>query len=298
MPHPRDFSCRLLALDVDGTLLNSRGELTERTRAALRAAAARGIHLVLATGRRYRRALPLVEPLGIEVPLVTHSGALIKDAQDHRTLFRATLEPELTAAVLAKLDRLGYQAILYQDRFEEGIDYLTPVRRSEQLEFNEYLELNRGFKVVCPDLMQSPPGDVFAMCTLGSRDAMLGVEDELHRAFPNRLSTHVLKSPRYHGELCEIMRADATKWSAVQWLARQWGIASEEICAVGDDVNDVAMLQGAGLGIAMGHAPEAVRAAADYVTEAHDNDGLAVVVEQLIRGQRSGVRGQKKGIRD
>ena len=236
------------------------------------------------TGRRYRRALPLVEPLGIEIPLVTHSGALIKDAQDHVTLFKANLEPALTAAVLAELDRLGYPAIVYQDRFEEGIDFLKPVEQSGKDEFDEYLELNQGFDRVEADLMRFPPDEVFAICVLGSRSEMLAVQASLHRALPERLCTHVLRSPRYRGELCEIMRADATKWSAILWLADRWGIAPTEICAVGDDVNDVAMLRGAGLGIAMGHAPATVREEADYVTEAHDDDGLAMVVEQLVEG--------------
>ena len=86
---------RLLAIDIDGTLVNSRDELTEATRQALRRACAAGIKIVLATGRRYSRALPLVEPLGLDLPLVTASGALIKHPLDHRTLFQAAFEPSL-----------------------------------------------------------------------------------------------------------------------------------------------------------------------------------------------------------
>lgn len=284
MPLPINFTCRLLALDVDGTLLNSRGVLTERTRNALREAAAAGIHLVVATGRRYRRALPLVEPLGIEVPLVTHSGALIKDAQDHRTRYKATLPKELARAVLDELDRLGYPAVVYQDRHDERVDFLTPLPHSGRIEFDEYLDMNRDYYRVQPDLMRAPPAEVYALCVLGERDEMLRVEQALHHAVPGALGTHVLRSPRYRGELCEVMRADATKWSAIRWLARRWDVPPEQICAVGDDVNDVAMLTGAGLGVAMGHAPEAVRAVADHVTDTHDEQGLANLVEELLRG--------------
>ena len=84
MPH-----YRILAIDIDGTLLNSSDELTPATRAALVRAGDAGIHVVLATGRRYSRTLHLVEPLGIDVPLVTASGALVKDPIDHRTLYCA-----------------------------------------------------------------------------------------------------------------------------------------------------------------------------------------------------------------
>ena len=85
---------RLLAIDIDGTLVNSRNELTPATCAALERVSTAGIRVVLATGRRYSHALPLVEPLGIRVPLVTASGALVKDPTDHSTLYRAEFEPQ------------------------------------------------------------------------------------------------------------------------------------------------------------------------------------------------------------
>ena len=88
---------RLLAIDIDGTLVNSRDELTPATRAAIARATAAGIHVVLATGRRYRRALGLVESLGLSVPLVTASGALVKDPTTHETLYRASSTRRLSA---------------------------------------------------------------------------------------------------------------------------------------------------------------------------------------------------------
>ncbi len=84
---------RLLAIDIDGTLVNSQNELTEATRAAVLRAKQAGIEIVLATGRRYSRVLPLVEPLELNVPLVTASGALVKRAADHHTLYRAEFAP-------------------------------------------------------------------------------------------------------------------------------------------------------------------------------------------------------------
>src|SRR5208282_5806565 len=99
---------RLLAIDIDGTLVNSSDDLTPATRAALRRTIAAGIHVVLATGRRYSHALHLVEPLGISVPLVTASGALVKDPCDHRTLYKTEFDRPLLCNILATLDRAGY----------------------------------------------------------------------------------------------------------------------------------------------------------------------------------------------
>jgi hydroxymethylpyrimidine pyrophosphatase-like HAD family hydrolase len=92
----------------------------------------------------------------------------------------------------------------------------------------------------------------------------------------------VLRSPKYTGYMCEIAPSGVTKWTGILRLADSWGIGASEICAVGDDVNDIPMIQGAGLGVAMGNALPEVKAAADRVAPRHDEDGLVTVVEWLL----------------
>ncbi len=99
---------------------------------------------------------------------------------------------------------------------------------------------------------------------------------------PKKLRTHVLRSPRYIGFMCEFSPAGVTKWSAICRLASLWGIDQAAICAVGDDVNDVPMIRAAGLGVAMGNARPEVKAAADRIAPSQDEDGLVEVVEWLL----------------
>ena len=106
---------------------------------------------------------------------------------------------------------------------------------------------------------------------------MLLLEETLQAQLPGKLYTHVLRSPRYTGFMCEIAPAGVTKWSGILHLADDWGIAQSEICAVGDDVNDIPMIEGAGLGVAMGNALAPVKAAADRIAPRHDADGLVQV---------------------
>src|SRR5215204_4341423 len=113
---------RLLALDIDGTLVNSQNELTPATREAILRAKAAGIEVVLATGRRYSRVLPLVEPLGLKVPLITASGALIKDPATHQTLFRASFSGTALADLRKVVAEAQYEAIRCADTFHEGFD--------------------------------------------------------------------------------------------------------------------------------------------------------------------------------
>ena len=273
---------RLLAIDVDGTLVNSSDDLTAATRAALRRTIAAGIHVVLATGRRYSHTLHLVEPLGISVPLITASGALVKDAADHRTLYKTEFDASLLREVLAVLDRAGCDPLLNGDTFAEGFDFYQPAAPRENRFLAEYLALNPGCGRVWPDFFASPPPGIFAGFVMGTRDEMLTVQRLLHTSLTRPITTHVLRSPRYRGFMCELAPAGVTKWSAVRHLASLWGIADGEICAVGDNVNDIPMIRSAGLGVAMGNAVPEVIAAADRIAPTHDNDGLVEVVAWLF----------------
>src|SRR4051812_40216648 len=153
---------RLLAVDIDGTLVNSSHELTEATRCAVLRAKRAGIHIVLATGRRYSRVLPLVEPLELNVPLITASGALIKRACDHRTLFRAEFRPGSLESCLQFVAATGFTAVLYGDTYDQGFDYYQcPVSPPGPL-LAEFFERNVGFGRHWQGLMSAPPEGIFA----------------------------------------------------------------------------------------------------------------------------------------
>lgn len=277
---------RLLALDIDGTLVNSSHVITPATLAALHEVRDSGVRIALVTGRRYRRALPMADQLGIDAPIVTASGALIKHpADNHRTLHMADLPRSVLLRMLSVVCDQGFEAVVYADTYHEGFDFYCLRRDPPQSELAEYLRLNAGSERLCPDLMTAPPVGIFAGFAMGKRDEMLALSDELQAQTPGTLYTHVLRSPMYSGFMCEIAPAGATKWSGVRKLADQWGIADEEICAVGDDVNDIPMVEGAGVGIAMGNAVDELKAVACHVAPANDDDGLAEVARWILRGE-------------
>lgn len=276
---------RLLAFDVDGTLLDPDGTLRPRTARAIARAAEAGIRPVLCTGRRYRRALPVAEQLGLAAPLVCNSGSLVKDASGHRTLWRADLDPALLARILTLFDEHRWPVVSFTDRDTHELDFIVAQEGTGRPLFDEFVSVNRSYADVDPawrNRLAAAPH--FHLCTLGTRLEMLDFERSVLAALPGEIRTFVQKSPRYEGTMCEVLRQDASKWSAVLHLADLWGIAPEEICAVGDDMNDIPMIQGAGLGVAMGHAPAIVREAADRITSDHDHDGLAAVIDEVLLG--------------
>ncbi len=131
-------------------------------------------------------------------------------------------------------------------------------------------------------LLDCPPENTFCTFTIGSHDQMLELEERLLRRLPGKLHSHVLRSPLYAGYMCEVAPVGVTKWSAIHRLARQWNIADSEICAVGDDVNDIPMIRAAGLGVAMGNAVPSVKAVAARIAPTQDENGLVEVVQWLL----------------
>jgi len=274
---------RILALDVDGTLLDRDGTLRPRTAAAVARAAESGIRPVLCTGRRYRRARPVADQLGLDAPLVCNSGALVKDPDGHRTLWRADLGAGPLAEALALFRDRDEFAVSFRDDDPASPDFLVARSPTGRPLFDEFVALNREFAGIDPDWAdRRDPGGHFHLCAIGTRAAMLAFEEAVLARLPGRFRTFVQKSPRYSGTMCELLREDASKWTAVLHLAELWGVAPSEICAVGDDMNDLPMIAGAGLGVAMGHAPPAVLAAADLVTGDHDCDGVAMLIDDVL----------------
>jgi hydroxymethylpyrimidine pyrophosphatase-like HAD family hydrolase len=280
---------RLLVLDVDGTVTDARHEIPDATRQAVQRVREAGIRVMIATGRRYRDTLPVAAALGIDAPLVTASGALVKSPPTHATLHRAEFGSGVIERVVGMIVAAGHEPVLYTDSYAEGFDFhcrkcdLPPAGEPGR-GLQEYLARNAGLARVQPDLHESVPPGVFAGFAMGSHHDMLALQAALDGAFPDQLSVHVIRSPRYRDWLCEIAPAGVTKWSGIMAVAREWGLGASEICAVGDDVNDLPMIRAAGLGVAMGNAVAEVQAAADRIVGTSDTVGIANVAELLLAG--------------
>ncbi len=273
----------MLALDVDGTLLDREGTLRPSTAAAVTRAARAGIRPVLCTGRRYRRTWPIAEQLGLDAPLVCNSGALVKDPCGHRTLWRADFDAEVLAEVLALFRDHDEPVVSFRDNPPDAFDFVVARDPMGRPFLDDYLGLNRQHAEVDPHWGDRIVGNRhYHLFAIGTRADMLAFQEVILGRLSGRVRTFVQKSPRYQGTMCEVLRHDASKWAAILHLAELWEVAPDEICAVGDDMNDIPMLQGAGLGVAMGHAPAVVRDVADHVTGDHENDGVAMLVDRVL----------------
>lgn len=273
---------RILALDIDGTVLDSRGTLRPRTFEAIHRAMNAGIRPVLCTGRRYRRAVDIARALRLDAPLICNSGALVKEPEGNRTLWRADLGRDLLVEILSLFDAKGELAVSFTDRPLDDFDFLVAQSPSGRPLFDDFVDHNRKHAEVDPDWPGRDDLSHYHLCAIGERSMMLAFESAILERIPGAVQTFVQKSPRYAGTMCEVLRHDASKWTALLHLAELWQVDPEEICAVGDDMNDLPMIRGAGLGVAMGHSDARIREAADHVTGSDDEDGVAMLIDDLL----------------
>lgn len=273
---------RLIAIDIDGTLLDSRSALRPAVRAALEHATAAGVRVVLCTGRRYRTALPVAQEAGLALPIVCHSGALIKDAATHRTLFAEPLPRSSVERLLDALDELHLTPFLYTDSFEAGTDFYVPRAAPLTVYHEDYLAKNEGWYEAVDSLRDEVPGEIIQAAAFAAPDELPEAKRALEARLGDAVTIHNLSSPKYIGRFLEFQSGRASKWAAVSSLARTRGIADAEIVAIGDDENDISMLRAAGLGVAMENADYPVKSAADVATASNDEDGVARVIEKIL----------------
>ena len=270
---------KLIALDLDGTLLNTEKALTAKTEAALRRAAEAGVEIVPATGRFFEAIPDSVRTLPYLHYAITINGAELRDLRAARPLLRAEIPWRQAVAVMEYLDRLP---VIY-DCYMDNWGWMTQAhydRAAAYAPHRHSLEMLRSLRTPVPELkahLAQTGHDVQKIQTF-FQDAALRLETmtALTERFPDLVVTSSV--PRN----LELNSRDAQKGSALLRLAAHLGVAQAETAAFGDDLNDLSMLQAAGIGVAMGNAAPELKAAADEITASCDEDGVALALERLL----------------
>ncbi len=272
---------KLLALDLDGTLLDPYGKLTHAVREAVASARRRGLEVVLCTGRRYRTTLPLLSELGLEGCVVVNNGALVKQIATGRTLHSHFLQPDLYPDALGFLRPQG-PPLLYVDTYEQGFDVLTDAIGDAHEYQLEYLHDHSEHIRQVEDLASERRNDVIMLSTMGDVETLTQLRAEARKRFGERIGTHLIQNKNYRGHILELFSPHSGKWAGLTFVAQQLGIEATEIAAIGDDWNDEEILRRAGLGIAMGNAVFEVQAAADQVVRSNAEGGAAEAIERVL----------------
>lgn len=272
----------MLALDVDGTLAARGNEVTPATRAALREVRAAGVEVVIATGRRYRTTRRVIESLGFPVRAVCLGGALAKGLEGE-TLHTMPYSPTSLERVLRCFGDSELPVVAQLDvRDPGGPDFVLDASVTWNEGTFRYHEANREFAGRSSSLLKDDREDVLVVGSFGENQALREVEQELERRHPGEFFPTTVPSMVDDGWYCEVMGAHVSKWVGIGALAEAAWISPAAVCAVGDQLNDLPMIRGAGVGVAMGNAHEDVKEAADWVTGRNDEDGLVEVVHRIL----------------
>ena len=266
--HSTDSPVRLVAVDLDGTLLPDNHEPSPRDLAAIRRVQQQGVVVVICTGRPYSSADPVAARLGLmDTPIVSYNGAVIRMPGRGETLRSLTVEPALAAEIVSDCVQQGLHLHYYRD----GVMYVT---RMSKWAWRYYRRT--GVRPV-------PAGDLRKFA--GQRPTKILLVDD-----PSNIAQLLPEAQqRYAGrayvtssmpQYCELLPPQATKAEALRWLAEYYSLAMDQTMAIGDGLNDLPMIQSAGVGVAMAGSHEALHSA-DYITESQ-TEGVAEALDRFV----------------
>ena len=269
---------RIIALDLDGTLLNSDKELTERNYRALAAAAAKGIEIVPTTGRFYDAMPAVIRELPFVNYAITINGAQVANVRTGEVLYRAEIPWQQAVEIMTFLDTLP---VVY-DCFMDNAAWMTAALQEKIDDYTDdvhYRKMVRQLRAPVPELKAfiTDLGHDVQKSQFFTMDAALRARmlRELPQMFPGIVTSSALK----HN--VEINQVRANKGEAVLALAAHLGYGAEHVMTFGDGLNDISMIEAAGTGVVMANGFDEVKACADYITDDCDHDGVAAAIEKF-----------------
>lgn len=263
------MSIKLFATDLDGTLLNKQGEISDGNKQAIKEMAAAGIIPTIATGRMYDASCRFAEQLELDVPIITYNGALIKSVSG-KVYFEGFIDPEVVTEVYEYCRQMNYYLQTYQN---DTLYYETYTEKSKGYE--ESINI-KGF-AVGDKINEITEGIPKMLIITDSNEESDLVAKLFNEKFAGR--AHAAKSQFNY---VEIMAPNINKASGLVTLAEKLGLKIEEVMAIGDANNDVPMLKAAGFSAVMGSAKDDVKACGDVVVGDCEHDGVAEAIYKYV----------------
>jgi len=269
---------KLIGIDVDGTLLDARGEIPQANVDAIHEAVDAGIHVALVTGRSYPFARPIAEPLPVCITLIVSNGA-VERGMDGSTFARRLLDRHVARSVLESTKPFRDAAALVFNRdadrqvMFETMDWEHPGRKA-------YWARNQSLIAQSVPLEDALVEDPIQVMFNGGVDTMRALYRALNLE-ANEFAVSLTEYTHRDFSLIDVTAPGATKGRALAWRAAQLGIAREEVMAVGDNFNDLEMLEFAGLPVVMANSVEELKQRGWPVTGDNENAGLAAAIRRF-----------------
>lgn len=273
---------KLIAIDLDNTLLNDDKEISRENIDLLNKLIDRGYEVVIATGRRYHSAKSLSQPINRPLTILANNGSIARHSWDDRLLFESPIAREDFISLVARGKARDLHPIIHVNSYEAGYDIIVEKDIRDQAYGNYFNNYEERYKRV-DSYLDIEDEKVLALVYLGDKLTMKEFYLDIRETYNNKYSSHVAENIKAAEALLELMSPLGCKWQGLEKYARLRGIKEEEIISIGDDNNDISMIENAGLGIAMKNATEAVKNVADIVTEEdHNHSGPARELRRIL----------------
>ncbi len=274
-----DGRIRLVVTDIDGTLLDPAGRVSEEALAMLQRVASGGATVSLATSRRWVGANAVAEELGLDCPLILYDGAITRQYSSGEILASYPLQREVAREAVAALVSHGLRPIA-QYNGPGGETMLTIPADPETDYAARFVERFQGQIQIAPlDELTQGQDTLLRVVAFAPHDILLDTASSFTDA---RLGTQLLEMGGYETAELTFFAPGASKGSALLALAKRLRIPAAETFAIGDGLNDISMLKAAGVSVAMAGAPPSVRAAARFVTSSNDEEGFARALAMYV----------------
>ncbi|MDR1640781.1 MAG: HAD family hydrolase [Clostridiales bacterium] len=276
----------MAVLDIDGTIVTTYKQLTRRTKSAIGRLVQKGIPVCLCTGRNVASTLPVARKLGLKTPCMCVDGLVMHDLAERKTIYENVLTVEATRAVLeiAESRNVNIEVVtwgtydwLIKDKSIGDIYSIGSYGFSANLIFEAYKRMFGIRYVKSLDSFKEAGEKVYQVVAMGEPLELEAIQEELAKRSLPKLSVRLM-----WGNQLFITGENAGKYYGLKLLCDHYGIALDEVVAVGDDLNDLDMIQAAGFGVAMENGNPQVKAAAGMITKPNSEDGAALALEKLF----------------
>jgi len=274
---------KLIAIDLDGTLLTDKKMLLEENIKVLQILNSKGIEIVIATGRRYWEAKSFAEKLKINPVILSNNGTIVRNMLDDKVLATKYLDKESFYDLIKEGRKRGLYPILHVDHYDEGYDIIIELDKSDN-RYSTYLSKVLTRFEQTDDLLNYKEPKILSVTYTGDIEKLEEFQKEIELTFSHKYNSHIMNNLTKIGPLLEIMNPQGSKWISLIEYAREKGIEDKSIVAIGDDNNDIEMIKKAGLGIAMRNSSIGVKEVADITTDKTNNEaGVADVLKRIFK---------------
>ena len=260
---------KMVVTDIDGTIADKDAVISQNVRRTIKKLTDKGIKIVLATGRMFRATYPVLNDLELDTPIISYQGGFVKEYESQKVLYAKYTDKTKAHEVIDYFRSKDVHINIYVNDVlyvEKDDDYIK-----------KYIENRNIVYSVVDDLKSVNMNGLHKVLGIDKNpDKIINVTEELKEKYKDEL--YIIRSTPY---FCEVSNPEASKAAALCFLRDYWGYKNDEILAIGDQDNDIDMIEAAGVGVSMGNGTPKLKEAADFITKPIDEDGFSYAMEKF-----------------